>query len=195
MKKLFVLGDSISIHYGPYLKKYLSGKMEYSRKGEASETGDLNQVSDANGGDSGDVLDYLQKTAEMEYDILLLNCGLHDIKVTDGRQVELEQYRSNLEKILRLVDSRGKQVIWVTTTPVDDEQHHRCMKKFARFHADVRLYNQVAEEIMQKHQIPMIDLYHFTKQLGEGVYVDHVHYIDSVRQLQAAYIAGALLRR
>ena len=26
MKKLFVIGDSISMHYGPFLKKYLAGE-------------------------------------------------------------------------------------------------------------------------------------------------------------------------
>ena len=31
--RVYVLGDSISMHYGPYLEAYLRGVMDYARKG------------------------------------------------------------------------------------------------------------------------------------------------------------------
>ena len=191
MKKLFVIGDSISIHYGPYLKEYLRGKMEYGRKGENGEVGDINQVSDMNGGDSCHVLEYLREMKQSDYDILMLNCGLHDIKTTEGRQVEPVQYEENLRAILDTVSPQ--KVVWVTTTPVDDEQHHAHMKHFSRYNKDVVLYNEIAARVMRENHVSIIDLYHFTEQLGTDIYADHVHYIEEVRKLQAAYIAGALL--
>ena len=60
-KKVFVIGDSISIQYGPYLKKFIEGKYLYDRKrdnGEAMQ--DLNKPVGANGGDSRMVVDYLE---------------------------------------------------------------------------------------------------------------------------------------
>lgn len=195
MKKVFVLGDSISIHYGPFLKQMLAGKMAYTRKGENGVVGDINQATDVNGGDSSHVLSYLQKMQRMDFDVLLLNCGLHDIKVVEGRQVEPEEYRENLKQVLELMRERGKPVVWVTTTPVDDEQHKRCIQQFARYNRDVLLYNEIASEVMGTYGVPVIDLYHFTQQLGmgEGIYADHVHYLESVQKMQAAYLAGALL--
>jgi len=32
LPQVFVVGDSISMHYGPYLEQFLSGKMRYARK-------------------------------------------------------------------------------------------------------------------------------------------------------------------
>ena len=148
MKKVFVLGDSISIHYGPFLKQMLAGKMAYTRKGENGVVGDINQATDVNGGDSSHVLSYLQQMQRMDFDVLLLNCGLHDIKVVEGRQVEPEEYRENLKQVLELMRERGKPVVWVTTTPVDDEQHKRCIQQFARYNRDVLLYNETASEVM-----------------------------------------------
>jgi hypothetical protein len=51
-------------------------------------------------------------------------------------------------------------------------------------------YNQAADEIMQESGIPEIDLYTFTVNIEENRYCDHVHFTVSVRQKQAAYIAG-----
>ena len=53
---LHVVGDSISIHYGPYLQTMLTGVMTYSRK--TAPDGSLDDR--ANGGDSSMVLDYLR---------------------------------------------------------------------------------------------------------------------------------------
>ena len=134
MKKVFVLGDSISMHYGPYLETYLQGIFAYDRKGKNQECKNLNIASQVNGGDSSNVLEYLQILPDLEYDVLLLNCGLHDIKICEGvRQVSEEDYRKNLTEAIELVLGRGKKVIWVNSTPVNDEQHNRMCKAFSRY--------------------------------------------------------------
>jgi len=84
LPKIFLIGDSISIHYSPYLEMYLKGKAVFDRKkdnGLAENNLDIPQG--ANGGDSQMVLSYLKiKMNEPDFkpDYLLLNCGLHDIK-------------------------------------------------------------------------------------------------------------------
>jgi len=82
-RKIFVIGDSVSIHYGPYLKKMIKHKFEYDRKrGIEDALTDLDRPIGANAGDSGMVMEYLAKEYKKntKYEILLINCGLHDAK-------------------------------------------------------------------------------------------------------------------
>ncbi|HWQ84184.1 MAG TPA: hypothetical protein VN363_06430 [Anaerolineales bacterium] len=217
---LFVLGDSISIHYGPFLERILAGCFVCDRKGSELlrdeppdyRQGDILQrlavlenSSDAiNGGDSACVLAYLQVRCMLPppgWTVLLLNCGLHDLR-TDPQvgthQVDLEAYAVNLSEILRLAALLSRRVVWLRTTPVVDARHQRLNPEYHRFNADVELYNRVADQLMDRAGIPIIDLYGFTHRLSssseslDALYSDHVHFIEPVQQLQAAYIAGWL---
>lgn len=195
-KKLFVVGDSISIFYGVYLRQYLDARFHYDRKGgPVQPAGDMEMHNDANGGDSGMVLAYLKdrlQAGRLDCDILLLNCGLHDIKtdpVSGEKQVPLAQYKENLRAIKALAAQVHADLVWMTTTPVNDQVHRENMREFQRFNDDVVAYNCAAAEVLDG---PMIDLYGLTSRLGEAVYMDHVHFTQEVRQLQAAYIAGSL---
>jgi lysophospholipase L1-like esterase len=191
---LHVIGDSISIHYGPYLQTMLTGVLAYSRK--TAPDGSLDDGGAANGGDSSLVLAYLQSLhPDQPFDVLLINCGLHDIKrdsVTDQLQTPTEQYAANLRAILVEAVRLAKRVIWVRTTPVIDERRNRLNTIFRRFESDVEMYNASADDIMREHGVLIIDLHTFTRNLGSEVYVDHVHYTSEVRTQQAAFIAGHL---
>ena len=55
-------------------------------------------------------------------------------------------------------------------------------------------YNEIAVRIMGKYNVPIINLYDFTLQLGDEAYDDHVHYTMEVRKLQAKFIAKELKR-
>ena len=197
MKKLFVLGDSISVQYGPYLARMVAGVFEYARKeavGGASAA--LPYPADANGGDSSQVLAYLRvKLRENVPDVLLLNCGLHDLRTDpqgEAKQVPLDVYEENLAAIARLVQSRGVRIVWVRTTPVDDERHNARQSSFHRFDRDVVRYNEIADDVFGAAGVQIIDLYAFSENLGGDVFCDHVHFVERVRELQAAFIAGHL---
>jgi lysophospholipase L1-like esterase len=200
MQKIFVLGDSISIHYGPYLKQYLNGKMLYSRKGDIRKAEEnLDVAQGANGGDSSNVCSYLESCAAsggINADILLLNCGLHDIKTspeTGEKQIPIEQYRKNLLKCIKLASEMKLHLIWIRITPVDDDIHNSRTEAFYRYSEDCDAYNRAADEIMNSADIPVIDLAAFTANLDEKeLFIDHVHFSEPVRKLQAAYIAGFL---
>jgi lysophospholipase L1-like esterase len=199
-KTVFVLGDSISVHYGPYLKRMLQGAFLYDRQREAGQTlEDLDNPVGANAGDSRQVLKFLRKQSKrrVHYDILLLNCGLHDLRTdpqTQGKQVPAEEYRQNLQSLLRLAKEMCVSTVWVRTTPVDDERHNSRDVGFNRYDRDVVHYNEVADAVMKENQVPVIDLYSFTRNLGNDVYCDHVHFKEEVTALQAAFVAGHLYR-
>lgn len=198
--KIYVVGDSISIHYGPYLQAYLTGVIAYARKeGEEEALLNLDLPQGANGGDSSMVLAFLKGKAVsggIKTDWLLVNCGLHDIKTipsTGTKQVSLEQYAKNLRAITEVVASMGLKLVWIRTTPCDEAVHNPLSPNFHRFAADNVAYNGVADQIMNAANVPMIDLYTFTKNLGADVYCDHVHFQVPVREKQAAFIAGWLM--
>lgn len=196
MKSLFVLGDSISMQYGPHLKRMLEGIFEYHRKEGADGVIDLDDVSGANGGDSGMVLDYLERlfsAGRLNYDVIMVNCGLHDIKTdpaTRAKQVPLSQYEENLRGIFTLLGRTKARPVWVRSTPVNDLVHNSIAKDFKRYSSDLDAYNASADCIMNDLTVPMIDLYTFTKNLGSDLYYDHVHFKEEISALQAAFIAG-----
>lgn len=198
--KIYVIGDSISIQFGPYLEGYLKGIMAYSRKAGTEEALlNLDQPQGANGGDSSMVLAYLKerlRTGGIDADLLLVNCGLHDIKTdptTGAKQVPLDQYERNLRAMLETVEEMRPRFVWIRTTPCDESVHNRNRNgAFLRFAADCAAYNAAADRIMRDAGVPSIDLHTFTENLGPDLYCDHVHFHDAIRQKQAAFIAGWL---
>jgi len=197
--KIFVIGDSISVHYGPHLEKYLNGVIEYERKdGNAEALKNLDIPQGANGGDSEKVLEYLEARAEnapIDADYILINCGLHDIKTdskTGEKQIPIEQYAKNLKQIINVSQKSGLKVIWMRTTPADEAVHNAIQPDFKRFKADCIAYNEAADQVMADASVPSIDLYTFTNNISDDVYCDHVHFHEHVREKQAAFIAGYL---
>jgi lysophospholipase L1-like esterase len=198
LPKLFLVGDSISIYYTPYLETDVSNHYKFSRKTSPAPETIAEQLSDPNvqGGNSRMVLEYLEKRySESNFapDIVLINTGLHDIKripQTNVVAIASTEYRTNLEKIISLVRKHHGRIIWISTTPVDDARHNALSKEFFRYDRDVVQYNDIANNVFTRAGVPIIDLYTFTKQLGPSHYIDHVHWDEITRVQQAAYIAG-----
>lgn len=207
LTSLFVLGDSISIQYGPDLERFVSGEFSYSRKNPPPNADVADTINSAtslhgpNGGDSSMVLEYLRyRRAEdpIPEGILLLNCGLHDIKMppdTGKLQVGPEDYEQNLRLILAEANMMKLRTVWVKTTPVLDDIHNSRSSSFHRFARDVERYNTIADRVMTSANIPILDLHGFTARFLPEGYCDHVHFTPHLRQLQAAFLAGALLQR
>jgi hypothetical protein len=191
---LHVVGDSISLRYGPDLEWMLHGLTRYTRKPQVGD-----DPESANGRDSGSVLAYLvgisaQERADIDY--LMVNCGLHDIKrdPEDGHPLtSLDQYVDNLRTLTWYAREGTHTLVWVRTTPVIDSIHNNHPEVgFRRFASDVATYNEAADAVMLEADAYVIDLFSFTQNLGPDVYCDHVHFEPEVARLQAAYIAGNL---
>jgi len=197
--KLYLIGDSISIHYGPYLQQYLAGVMDYARKESETEALlNLDHPQGANGGDSSMVLSFVQALAKaggVAADLLLVNCGLHDLKrnlETGQAQVALADYENNLQALVALARELRVTLVWIRTTPCDERVHNRPGLSFQRFADDGAAYNAVADRVMRAAGVPVIDLDTFTRNLGPDLYCDHVHFHEHIREKQAAFIAGWL---
>src|SRR6202000_2978999 len=87
-------------------------------------------------------------------DILLVNCGLHDIKrsmTTGAAQVDSAGYRDNLEEIYRLSAQKKIRMVWISTTPVVDSIHNKNAKDYTRHEKDVETYNVIAAGVCSRH--------------------------------------------
>jgi lysophospholipase L1-like esterase len=198
---VYVLGDSISIQYGPYLEKYLAGCWRYDRKrGEAEALLNLDKPQGANGGDSSMVLSFLQATLEagdFHPDLLLLNCGAHDIKTdpaTKKIQVPLPDYQASLQKIVHLCAAYKITLGWIQSNHQSEEIHNTPYMSFHRYDKDRIAYDEAAQQIMTEAGVPIIYLGDFTRILGNDaeLFCDHAHFHETVREKQAIFIAGWL---
>lgn len=199
LPRVFVLGSSMTIHFGPYLEKALAGRMHYDRKratdGKRAED-NLDYPQGASGGDSGMCLAYLRHRRQHDpipADILLLSCGLHDLKTdpkTRARQVEPAQFEQNLRDILVEAAAMKLEVAWLRIPPVVDEIHNTRSTSFHRSNADVDLYNALADRVMAGQHV--IDLHALCSTLLPDALIDHIHYNEAAREKQAQFIADDL---
>lgn len=206
MKKLLTLGDSIAFGYRAPLIKCLGEKYEVSAKeGDQEAAKNLNYPVGANCGDSRMMLAYLRDEAvheRLNYDIIIFNCGLHDIKynwMTEKIQIEIDEYEKNLRRICAILNGTGAKVYFVNSTPVYDEIHNSSENiiingEIVRRPNDIEKYNAVAEKVMADNGIPVIDLYSFTRGFGLKAVRDHVHYYPEVEAEQAEYIADIITK-
>ncbi len=201
LPRLLWLGDSIFVHYRPYLLRFLEGVAEIeTRNGYREALENLDHPRGTNCGDSSMVLAFLQHVLakpEFKARCLVINCGLHDIKTEPGSsrcQVSLAEYEENLMAILRLRREYGLSLVWIATTPVVDARHQKHCPEVHRHERDVLAYNAAAEKLMRADGVPVLDLHRFTSCLEGELYIDHVHYTEEVRALQAAFLSGHMER-
>lgn len=88
------------------------------------------------------------------WDVIYFSFGLHDLKMDrNGRHaVALDDYVSQLEKIIRQLKSTRASLVWATATPVPPDMDRRKPE-------DVIRYNAAAREVIDRNGIPTIDLY------------------------------------
>ncbi|MFG0249181.1 MAG: SGNH/GDSL hydrolase family protein [Phycisphaeraceae bacterium JB051] len=199
--RILLIGDSISVQYTPYLHAALKSQatwVGFSEEERLNALTDLDVPQNLNCGDSSRSLGIITHSLEKtngQIDLILANCGLHDIKTdpnTGEKQISLEDYQANLKKIVAVAQSYNVPIAWMRTTLVNAQIHNSNCSSFHRYEADLDAYNAAADTIMTDAGYAIIDLWQFTRQLGEDeqLFCDHVHYQDWVRKCQGSYLAG-----
>ena len=185
MTNVILIGDSIRIGYQKVVQEELGPSVKV-------------WTPEANGGTSANVLAHLDEwVLSCTSDVIHLNCGLHDIRKafdTGEVSVPLDQYRANVEQILRRIqDHTDAKVIWATTTPVNERWHHEN-KGFDRFEADVLEYNRAAVEIAGRLGIRINDLFEIIARAGRDQLLqkDGVHFKEEGYVLLGKAVAEAI---
>jgi isoamyl acetate esterase len=183
MKNIVLIGDSIRMGYEP--------TVQHELQGYASVWG-----STENGGTSQNVLDHLDEwVMSRQPDIVHVNAGIHDITAdidTKVYRVALDDYRRNVEEILRTIQEKTQsRLIWATTTPVIGP---RTGMQNIRRNEDVQAYNEAAVGIAQDLGVEIDDLYALTLRSNpnEIVVPDGVHFTAEGSVLLGKVVAGFL---
>ena len=188
LPNILIIGDSISLHYTPFVVAELSGKANVFHSGgkwgcnAASTEMSLKQQKPtakhavelwlefkadthfcgkkAKGAPKP--RDYDLSKMGMKWDVVVANWGLWDISRSspgaDSRiATPIEEYRENIEILFEKMSATGANLIWVSTTPVPEENlRHRRDE-------DVVAYNKTAAEIASTHGAEICDLYSLVK--------------------------------
>ncbi|HLP36355.1 SGNH/GDSL hydrolase family protein [Lacibacter sp.] len=183
-KKLLVIGDSISIGYTPFLEKSLAPDI-------------LVTHNPGNGGSTVRGVASVEKWLDnRQWDVILFNFGLHDMMYKDSANkndvvngkvsVPLEEYRKNLETIVGILRETTAKLYFVTTTTVPQNSASRKVEDPAR-------YNAVAQEVMKKNGIEVIDLYSASLTIHpQNSKPGNVHYTPEGYELLASYISKVI---
>jgi lysophospholipase L1-like esterase len=85
------------------------------------------------------------------------------------------------------------EVIWATTTPVNEQWHHET-KGFDRFEADVDAYNRAATQIAAKLDMRLNNLYEAVMTSGRDRLLtkDGVHFTAEGSELLGGAVAEAV---
>jgi lysophospholipase L1-like esterase len=183
---VLIIGDSIAIGYTPRVKDMLTGVASVHRP-------------DANSGDTRRGLKHLYRwLGDTQWDVIHFNWGLHNLcyrhpdstasghrdKINGTISVPLDEYKLNLEELVRQLKNTGAHLIWANTTIVPDGEAGRVL-------GDELKYNRAAAEIMERHEITVDDLHTLTSKFDQLLFIGpgNVHYTDEGYAVIAAQVA------
>ena len=189
MKKILIIGDSISIGYTPFVKESLAGEATVTHNpGNAQHTGTGMKKLD----------DWL---GDEKWDIIQFNWGLWDLcyrssaskvqgkrdKINGTITFSIDEYQQNLRQLVNELKDTGAKLIFVTTTYVPENEA-------GRFAGDDLRYNKAAVEVMKENKIPVNDIWRASKKIHSkyGQAPDNVHYTEEGYKLLADKIVDFL---
>ena len=193
-KTLFFNGDSIMSGLASSFKGKLDGKVNalYRKDIQRLIPNVEHEVSCTAAG----LLDFMRAYIDhpdFQIDVMMVNAGIHD--ALGGTPPET--YGANLECLIELAQSHGIPLIWVNTIPTTDQINKH--PRFRIIKSRIDPLNAEAAVVMNKHDIPIIDLNNFMRKLidaegVEAVYRDPYHQKPEFAMKQAEFVAGEVLR-
>lgn len=189
--KILIIGDSISNGYAPTVRWQLRKIADVKRiEGNGMHTRNgLQKIDDWIG--------------DEKWDLVLFNWGLWDLcyripehgeigkqdKVNGIQEVPLENYSENLDLLVKKLKSTNAILVFVTSTyapPLEPGINSD----------DVPKYNKAAKEIMQKHNVTILDIYTKSKEVHKrfGVGQDDAHFTKQGYGILGMEISDFLLK-
>ena len=129
-------------------------------------------------------------------DLVHLNCGLHDIRYDPGMDRPVSspaEYVANLRTIFEYLAGIGADVVWATSTPIDETLHNSA-KASRRYRADLLAYNALSTGLAAEFGFAVNDLYEKVSALDPSALLlaDGVHYNRAGNALIGGFIAEAI---
>jgi|GEM_PF-3207776 len=174
LPRALLIGDSISLGYGPLVGKLLAGRAAVEHA--PGHSGDTRRG----------LANLKQWLGTGRWDVIHFNWGLHDLK-EGGTAVPIEEYARNLRELVRQLRGTGAALVWASTTPVPPAN------ALHRRDEDVLRYNRAAQELMQEAGVAVDDLYTAVKpRLAEAQQPNNVHFSPAGYRLLAEAVARSI---
>ncbi len=194
LPRVLLIGDSISIGYTAAVRKALAGKANVHRP--LTNCGPTTRGLDA--------IDQWLETggADKKWDVIHFNWGLHDLKymgpegqnladpkeATSRQQVPPEEYRANLEELVKRIQKTEAKLIWRNTTPVPAGCKGRVV-------GDSDRYNKIAKAVMKEAGVEIHDLYTFALERQKEIQREaNVHYSAEGSAVLGQNVAAVILK-
>ena len=186
MIKVLLIGDSVRFHYQEEVRRLLGEEYSIVAPGENCRF-------------SAYVLNSLRFwLAEFPaVDVIHWNAGLWDAAILyheDGCFVSIEEYVSNMKKIMRELKKTGAKIIFATTTPVNDAK-----KAFpgpmppAHDNADISRYNKAVLKAFAEEPIFVNDLHGVMWEQRDSLLKDDmIHPNEEGSKVLGAAVAEAI---
>ena len=125
-------------------------------------------------------------------ELVIFNCGLWDVlrMFGDDPLTPPEVYTlmlTRLNRRLRLLFPQAKLLFLTSTPTLEDLYTGPCLRK----NADIRQYNALAQAVMERDGVPVLDLYTVAACFPESWWDDHVHFTAEGAQALAETICTA----
>ena len=186
LPRVLLIGDSISIGYTLPTRKLLEGKVNVHRP-------------PTNCGPTSKGLSEIDTwLGEGKWDVIHFNWGLHDLKYITERgglakapdqgkqQIPIEQYRANLEQLVKRLTKTDAVLIWRNTTPVPEGAAGRAV-------GDSKRYNEAAAKVMKKYGVRTHDMYNFVMpRIDEIMRPANVHFTPEGSEALAETVAAEI---
>lgn len=197
LPRVLLMGDSVSIGYGPFVRRELEG------------VANVHRVPANCGATKTALSDYglarWLKEGE-KWDLIVFNHGLHDAayrfengldKDKDGRYaspalgckpyVSVEEYEKNLQTIIGVLRQTGARLVFATTTPIPNSLADKYVEN------SELPYNEVAKKVMQAENIPVVDLWSVVKPNQDKLQLPrNVHFRDEGSAVLGKTVAQAI---
>lgn len=129
-------------------------------------------------------------------DVVVVFFGTNDIRVDAPKKyVELDEYKSNLKKIISDCQAQNSKVVLCTLPPIEQDAYFaRHEKKLYDDHGGleqlVQTYREAAVQIAQQTEIPLVDLNKLLQNDPEWLSKDGVHPSKKGSRLIAKHISA-----
>jgi isoamyl acetate esterase len=182
--KVALIGDSIRMNAEPFVRDRLPQRFRLTSPPVNCESS--HKVAEQIG----------EWVPRGEFDLVHINCGLHDIRYDPGRDRPVsspQEYEANLRKIFAHLAASGAAVVWATSTPIDEAMHNGN-KPSRRFRSDLLAYNRLSASLARSFGFRIHDLHDLLSQapLESLLLPDGVHYNRTGNALIGQHIADAI---
>lgn len=152
LRRVLLIGDSVSRGYTQSVRKALAGKANVHR-------------APANCGPTASGLRNIDVwLGDGKWDVIHFNFGIHD------RNTAVADYEQRLAQLIRRMEQTGAKLVWASTTPIPDDPEKKQTA------ASIVDRNQVAAALMEKHGVATNDLFAvITPHLAELQNPNDVH--------------------